>query len=101
MLVGMPVRMGMNNPGGVPVKVLMDQVDPPEQFGIANNLARIAGSGQPAAFEQNTTVGDVEGEIQIVGRNNDGALPIPERCQKIDNLTLAPGIERGRRFVKQ
>jgi len=101
MLVGMPVRMRMDNPGSVPVKVLMDQVHPSEQLGIANNLPRIAGGSQPAAVEENTAVGDVEGQIQIVGRNNDGAFSIAERRQKIDNLTLAPGIERGGRFVEQ
>jgi len=77
-LMRMAVRMRMHDPRGVPVKMLMDQVDPAEEFGVPNDLPRIAGSGQPAPFQQDTAVGNIKGQIQVVGRDHDGAFPVAE-----------------------
>src|SRR5690349_12238083 len=101
MLVRMPVWMRMHNAGSMTVKMLMDQVYPSKKFRVTNDFARMAFGGQPAPLQQNTLVGDVEGEIQIVGRNYYGAFSVAQRRQKIDDLTFAARIERGRRLIEQ
>jgi hypothetical protein len=78
MLVRMPVRMRMHDSGGVPVQVLMDQVHPAEKLRIANDLPRMACGRQPASFQQDTAIGDIEGQIQIVGRNHHRAFSVAE-----------------------
>ena len=101
MLVRMAVRMRMHNPRSMPVQMLMDQIHSPKQRRIANDLAGISGSGQSASFQQDTPVGDVEGEIQIVGCYDDGAFSVAKRREKIDDLTLTARVERGCRFIEQ
>ena len=93
----MRVRAG----GSMSVAMRVNQARPREQRQVMQDISRRPFSDNASALKNITSIRDVFKAVEIVRGGDHGLSAFTPGYEKIDDLTLALGIERGGGLIKQ